>query len=152
MNSMCPAIMRCHVCATRPAGIISSFSHHRRLNLHRCPHGTTGETETQSIQICCPRSPRQPGHSKVSAACPFLYPKWASASWAALRSGWMGIAQDGPRRRHSGSVTVAAAVSVETPVLLSELSRHDCLWSSHPLCLGAAAHSSQVWVEAQGVQ
>ena len=64
----------------------------------------------------------------------------------------MGIAQDGPRRRHSGSVTVAAAVSVETPVLLSELSRHDCLWSSHPLCLGAAAHSSQVWVEAQGVQ
>ena len=32
----------------------------------------------------------------MSAACPFLYPKWASASWAALRSGWMGIAQDGP--------------------------------------------------------
>ena len=64
----------------------------------------------------------------------------------------MGIAQDGPRRCPSGSVTVTAAVTVETPVLFSELYSHDRLWSSHPLCLGAAVHSSQVWVEAQGVQ
>ena len=144
MNSMCPAVMRCHVCAIRPAGFISSFSHHRRLNLHRCPHGTTGETETQSVQTCCPRSPRQPGHSKVSAACPVLYPKWASASWAALRSGWMGIAQDGPRRCPSGSVTVTAAVTVETPVLFSELHSHDRLWSSHPLSWGRCSQFTGV--------
>ena len=114
MNSMRPAITRCQVCATCLTHIDSSSSHHGRLNLHHCPHVTAGETDRERPDLL-PKVSQAAGPGKASTAHLVLYPKWASASPAALRSGWMEIAQDSPQRCHSGSVTVTAAVSGETP-------------------------------------
>lgn len=62
MNSTCPPVIMHHVCAKCQTCIISSFSHHGRLNFYHRLHVIMGETEAQSSQTCCARSPRQPGH------------------------------------------------------------------------------------------